>query len=320
VNKCKYCQKRLSYNNKLGFCLNCLPEERIISVFNSGKTIQHISESIFNSCSGRYRSLIRGVLKRNIKDFEKLKKENRNKVMSQSKLELPLKFILKLYKDGKTVPEIHKAVASKGYNAHVATIRKRLKDNGCDIKKNAAWKNIKRQRTSKKRKRLIKHLWEDGNSIKSISKALSMAELTVKTYLHQMGFKTKLPQNYILKNYSEDEKRARKYLENQGYVVKKCYFLCQRKNDIIIPKELRELCEKCPVKRMNFKHKEFYDFILEKEGKFSIAEVKKVYVSKNWERAHFSLGQFINLPEILKNNVPFHLIIIRGDNFEETIF
>ena len=89
---------------------------------------------------------------------------------------------------------------------------------------------------------------------------------------------------------------------------------------MIIPKELKPFCEKCPVKNLKFKHREFYDFVIEKDGKYGISEVKKVYISQNWERAHFSIGQFINLPEILKNNIPFHLILIRGKKIEETIF
>lgn len=321
---CRLCDKKLTYNNKVGFCINCVPKDRIFNLFMKGKTIQDISNNIYSSQSGYYRSLIRKTLTEKLDDkkFNKIKTSNRNKIMKKREVDLPLNFIYSLYEKGKTAPEINKALASKGYTVHTATVRKRLKEKGLDLMENLKRKNIKLKRISKKRKRLIKELWLDGNNMKSISKVTGMAENTIKIYLHQMGFKTKLFQNYILKNYTEGEKTAKPYFKNNGYKVKKCYFLCQRKNNegLIIPKELKSFCEKCPIKKLNFKHREFYDFVIEKDGRYSIVEVKKVYISKNWERAHFSIGQFINLPEILKNKIPFHLILIRGGKIEETIF
>lgn len=319
---CDNCKKKLAHNSNVGFCLSCLPEDNFVRKFNSGNTIQEISQEIFNSSHGGHRTSIRRVLIEKLGEskFQEIKRRNRAKRMKQKEVELPKEFMVSLFKQGKTSPEINKALKLKGFSVHVATVRKRLKEWKCDLQENNSKRKIERQKISKKRRRLIKELWLDGNNIHNIASALNMARNTVKTYLHQMGFKTRFPQNYILKNYNKEELEAEKYLEKKGYNVKKCYFLCQRENSIIVPKELRPFCKKCPVKELKFKHRQFYDFMIEKDGFYSVVEVKKTYISNNWERAHFTLGQFVNLPLILKNQIPFRLLIKRGGKFEEDIF
>ena len=321
TKRCSSCQDQLVHNNISYLCQSCV-SSKAFKLFMNGKTISEISKVLFNSIHGRYRGSISGLLKERMgsDDFLSIKSNNRNKAMSSLKIDLPFDFISRLCREGKTSPQIYQALLAQGYSLHIATLRSRLKKLGFDLKVNDALRKKRRQCVSKKRKKAIEKLWLEGNNMKDISHSLSLAEATVRTYLHQMGFKTKLPQNYVLKNYTKGEIIAKEYLEKQGYEVKKCFFICQRKSNIIVPKDLRPFCKFCPVQQLKFEHKEFYDFVVKMNDTYIVVEVKKTYVNKNWERAHFSLGQFINLPQVLKHRIPFKLLIIRENGIEEKNF
>ncbi len=331
-SRCKNCSKVLAINNKVGFCLSCLPDDDIIKLFKQGKTVVEISKIIFNSTSGNYRGAIRGGL---IKHFglkyPELRKANKStSLLDKNYKKFPLDFIKKLHTEGKITTQIHKALLQKGYKLHLATTRNILKYLNLDYCENYKKWLTNRSRSSKKQKELVRDLWMNGESMKGISKATGFAETTVRTYLHSMGFKTKLLQLYYSEPSNKEEISARKYLENNGFEVKKCMFLCQRKlekpfNEILLdnkfpfPRDLRSFCKSCPIKDLKFEEQEMYDFVIKKENKYSIVEVKKVYFDP-YRRAHFSLGQFLNLPKVIKSGIPFKLLIFEEGKIYEREF
>ena len=141
---CKKCHKTLSHNNKIGFCINCLPEGEIISLFKEGKTIQSISKEIFNSISGNYRGFIRKTLIKHYEsDFLQKRKSNKSKeILKKNYNKLPLDFIKEMHNDGKLTTQIHKALIQKGYKLHLVTVRHILKYLNLKITGNwLDWKN-----------------------------------------------------------------------------------------------------------------------------------------------------------------------------------
>lgn len=329
---CKFCNKNLSYNNKIGFCFECFPKKEAIKLFKEGKTIIQISEKIFNSNSGNYRELIRSLLKKEFgSKFLEIRKNNKNEqIKDRIKKNLPLDFIRDLHNQGKLATQIHKALLQKNYKLHLCTLRKILLELSLDYVENYRKWLTGRSKLSIKRKKLIKELWKEGNSVKNISKTLGLAALTVKTYLHKMGFKTKMLQYYYSEPMNSEESEAKDYLKEKGFEVKKCLFMCQRKlekgfgeilwrNNFPFPKKLREFCKGCPIKKLKFEEQELYDFMIKKNGKYEVVEVKKVYKNPH-RRAHFTLGQFLNLPKIIKANIPFRLIFFDGGELYERRF
>lgn len=330
--KCNFCGRKVPHNNKIGFCIDCTPKGKIIKSFNNGKTITEISREIFNSNSGSYRSMIRNILKDRLgSNFESIKVKNKDKVMKEKTTKkIPLEFVKDLYNKGLLTPQIHKALISKGYIIHICTLRKRMKELNLDGKENHTKWLTGRHLVSKGRKKLIKELWMNGESINNIAKVTNLAHNTVGLYLNEMGCKTRLLQMYFSEKINKEEEKAKEYLEHKGFEVKKCLFLCQRKvaenfnsilenKDMPFPKDLKKFCEDCPIKKLKFKEQELYDFVIKKENHYGIVEVKKVYLNP-YRRAHFTLGQFINLPTIIKHNINFSLIIFEGGKMYEEKF
>jgi len=261
-------------------------------------------------------------------EFLKIKKNNKDRVMNAALAkELPLDFIKQLFHQGKLTTQIHKALLQKGYVIHIQTLRNRLLRLDLDYRENYRKFLKNRGRISRNSKELIKQLWRDGKSINEISRKTGFAFLTVRTYLHQMGFKTKMLQFYYSESSNAEEKMAKSYLENQKCEVKKCLFLCQRKldrpfNEILVdktfpfPSDLRKFCTGCPVKELKFEEQELYDFVSKDEKGYSVVEVKKVYKNPH-RRAHFTLGQFLNLSKVIKAGIPFKLLIFEDGQIQE---
>ncbi len=329
---CNFCHKKLAHNNKINFCLKCLPSEEIVGSFRNGETIQGITKKIFNSSSGYYRELVRKTLIGGVgSDFLRIRKINRNKAINRTySNKLPVDFIKSLFSQGKITPQIHMALLQKGYSLHISTLRKILLKLELDYRQNYKNWQTNRGLVSKGKKDLIRKLWMNGESINEISKITELAPLTVKQYLHEMGFKTKMLQFYYSEPSNNEEKLAKTYFQNKGYEVKKCLFLCQRKLDkpfteilkdptFPFPPDLRKFCQQCPIKNLQFEEQELYDFMVKKDNVYGIVEVKKIYTNPR-RRAHFTLGQFLNLPQIIKAGIPFTLLLFENGKIDEKSF
>lgn len=162
-------------------------------------------------------------------------------------------------------------------------------------------------------------LFNEGMTIKEISKEMGHHEATISRYLTLMGYSTKL-RSEVPRTYTAEEKIAKQYLESKNFKIINCRFLCKinLRNKITYPKGILEFCAACPIKKVPLYPGFLFDFLVVGEnGSYIVVEVKSC------RRRHqknpfdtplgFAFSQCVNIGKLVRAGVPVKVLQYNGE-------